>query len=324
MKSLVDHFRDLYRTVTVAFHDGWAFLFPAVYARYLFRKNVHKQLDLKSPKDYNEKVQWLKIYSDTSEWTRLADKYKVRDYIRACGLDDILVELYGAWNRAEDINFDELPHKFVLKTNNSCGRVILVKNKSDLNIPETRKKLNKWVTERHGLMSFEPHYWNIERKIIAEELLEDHSSPINSTSLIDYKFWCIHGEPVVIMVLYDRPNLSVGQGDAKIESHLQAAVYNLEWEHHPEVLAGHLSQTVHPDIPRPKSLEKMLAICRILSKPLIQVRVDLYEVNGRVYFGELTFTPGGNMSYFTPEFFRGMGDKLDLSKAKPRTSRFIV
>lgn len=324
MKSPVAHIRGLYRTLTEAFHDSWAFLFPAVYARYLFRKNVHKKLDLKSPKDYNEKVQWLKIYSDTTEWTRLADKYKVRDYIKGCGLEDILVSLYGVWDRAGEIDFGKLPDKFVLKTNNSCGKVILVHDKSELNAGETRRMLDSWVTQRHGLMSFEPHYWNIERKIIAEELLEDHNTSLHSSSLIDYKFWCIHGEPVVIMVLYDRPNLSIGEPEAKIKTHLQAAVFDLEWNHRSELLAGHLSQTVHPDIPRPKCLEKMIEICRVLSRPFIQVRVDLYEVNGRVYFGELTFTPGGNLSYFTPEFFREMGDRLDLSKASPRTTRFIV
>lgn len=324
MKSLIKHFRGLYRILTEAFHDGWAFLFPSVYARYLFKKNLNKKLDLKSPKDYNEKVQWLKIYSDTTEWTRLADKYKVRDYIIECGLEDILVKLYGAWDRAGEINFSSLPDKFVLKTNNSCGKVILVHDKSELNLKEIRNMLDSWVTERHGLMSFEPHYWNIERKIIAEELLEDYCASLQSSSLIDYKFWCIHGEPVVIMVLYDRPILSVGQTEKKMESRLQAAVFNLDWEHRPGVIAGPLSHTVHPDIPRPKCLDKMIAVCRILSQPFIQVRVDLYEVNESVYFGEMTFTPGGNLSYFTPEFFREMGDKMDLSKARPRPTRFIV
>ena len=96
-------------------HEAWAVLFPASYAKYAYKKASGRKLNLKDPKDYNEKVQWLKVYSDTSMWTELADKFKVREYIKNCGLEEILVDQYGAWDRAEDIDFDKLPDKFILK-----------------------------------------------------------------------------------------------------------------------------------------------------------------------------------------------------------------
>ncbi|MDZ7634163.1 MAG: ATP-grasp fold amidoligase family protein [Bacteroidales bacterium] len=187
------------------------------------------------------------------------------------------------------------------------GQSFLVDDKSELNIKETRRLLNKWVRERHGLMSFEPHYWNIEGRIIAEELLENNSFVGLSASLIDYKFWCIHGEPVIIMVLYDRDSMRVGKKVGKEKPQLHAIVYDLNWNPRHELLAGHLAQNEPMDIPRPKNFDEMVAMCKTLSKPFAQVRVDLYEVNDKVYFGELTFTPGGNFGYFTPEFFLKMG-----------------
>lgn len=324
MSSLTKFLRGLYSPFTEVVHDGWAYLFPGNYAKYIYKKNLHKKLNLKDPKDFNEKLQWLKIYADTSKWTEMADKYKVRNYVIQCGLGGILVKLYGVWKKAEEIDFSLLPEKFVLKTNNSCGTVILVDDVRDLNIEETRVLLNKWVRERHGLKSFEPHYWNIERRIIAEEFLENNSEVGLSSSLIDYKFWCIHGEPVIIMVLYNRNSMRVGNKGGKESSSLQAAVYDLEWNPRPDVQAGPLAHSVHLDIPRPRHLDEMITICKTLSSPFPQVRVDLYEVNDKVYFGELTFTPGGNLRYFTPEFFLQMGEMLNLSAAERRRKRFIV
>jgi hypothetical protein len=305
-------------------HEGWAVLAPKSYVKHYFKKATNKKLNLKDPKDYNEKIQWLKIYSDISQWSDLADKYKVREYIEQCGLSDILVTLYGVWEKAEEIDFGLLPDRFVLKANNSCGRVILVKDKNQLDIDETRELLNKWVKEKKGLISFEPHYWNIDRRIIAEELLQDNSTKGLSSSLIDYKFWCIHGEPIIIMILYDRDNMTIGSEGENSSSHVRASVYDLEWNLQPEIIAGPLANDMPLIIPKPKCFDEMITICRILSKPFPQVRVDLYEVNNRVYFGELTFTPGGGMDYFSSEYFMKMGQKMDLSTVKRRSKWFII
>ncbi len=326
--NLVGQFKTLlgsyYNPLTRIIHQSWAIILPRSYVKYLYKKITDKELDLSNPKDYREKVQWLKVFSDISQWTDLADKYKVRNYLEQNGLGNILVQLYGVWKRAEEIDFNFLPEKFVLKTNNFFGRVILVKDKNQLNIDETRSLLNKWVKERHGLMSFEPHYWNIERRIIAEELLEDHSINAFSNSLIDYKFFCIYGEPQIILALYDRNNLTIGLKESNRSSKKRGNVYDLDWNLRPEIIGGSYKNDIPINLPRPKCFDEMIRICKILSKPFPQVRVDLYEVNNKVYFSELTFTPGGNLKTFTDEYFITLGEKLDLSKVPRRTKRFIV
>ncbi len=308
----------LYTPLSRIIHEIWALLMPESYAKYWYKKATGKKLDLENPKDFNEKIQWLKIYSDTSQWTDLADKYKVRNYVEQCGLGHILVSLYGVWEKADGIDFHELPDKFVLKTNNSCGRIIIVKDLSKLDVSETRRLLNRWVKERYGLVSFQPHYWKIDRRIIAEELLEDETVSTFSSSIIDYKFWCIHGEPDIIMVLYDR-KFEMSDSEEDTDSHLmRACVYDLNWNLRTDIINGPLAADSPLVLPKPKCFDEMLEICRRLSKPFPQVRVDLYEINSKVYFGELTFTPGGNMDYFTPEYFMKMGEKLDLTCVKRR------
>lgn len=148
-------------------------------------------------------MNWLKFRSDTSLWTELADKYKVREYIKNNGLEEILVKLYGKWDRVEDIDFEQLPNSFVLKSNNGCGTVLLVEDKTKLDLQATRKLLKKWLKQKYGYTTAEPHYTTIKPCIIAEEYLK-WDNPSISSSLIDYKFHCIHGSPLYIQVMSDR------------------------------------------------------------------------------------------------------------------------
>ena len=322
MKNKKELFNLFYAPVTRIIHRIWLMFFPKHYAKYLYFKVTHKKLNLDNPKDYNEKIEWLKLYSDTSEWTRCADKYKVRDYIKEKGLEHILVKLYGVWDKAEDIDFSKLPDKFVFKTNHAFGTVLLVKNKNNLDQEKTRKQLKMWLSKRYGLLSFEPHYYKIERKIIAEEYLEDNSNSKLSTSLIDYKFFCINGEPDAILVLADRPNLTDGINNNNSSS-LKVRIYDSGWNVRDDINSGTLGD-INGKIPKPKCFDEMLDICRVLSKPFPTVRVDLYEVNGKVYFGELTFTPGGHRNRFTQEYYKLMGEKIDISGVKRRKNRFVI
>ena len=315
-----------YKPFTRVVHEKWAYYFPKWYVKYLYRKIMGKKLNLENPRDLNEKIQWLKIYSDISQWTEYADKFKVREYVEQCGFSYILTQLYGVWSRAEDIDFNTLPEKFVLKTNQSFGRLVIVKDKDNLDEDKIRRQFKKWIKQKYGLMTFEPHYWNIDRKIIAEELLEDNENSAMSSSLVDYKFWCFHGEPYLVMVLYDRKNKTIGNSKQQYtKSGLQACIYDLNWNLRPEIIAGSHANDRPLIISKPKCFDEMIMICQKLSKPFPQVRVDLYEVHGKVYFGELTFTSlGGYMDYFSEEYLMKMGEKIDLSKAKRRTKRYIV
>jgi len=318
-------YRFIYNPLTRVIHEMWAYSFPMWYAKYMYKKMLGKQLNLTSPRDLNEKIQWLKIFSDTSTWTELTDKYKVREYIDKCGLNHILPKLYGVWSNAHDINFSSLPEKFILKTNQSYGRAVIVKNKEKIDQMSIRKQFNIWVKDRYGLLSFEPHCWNIQRRIIAEELLEDRANSEVSSSLIDYKVWCFHGEPYLIMVLYDRNNKTIGGDTNNTNLHTQACIYDLDWNLRPEILSGSHKDDIPLIIPKPKCFDELIEVSKKLAKQFPQVRVDLYVVNDKVYFGELTFTSlGGYMDYFTDEYLLKMGDQIDLSRVQLRTSRFIV
>lgn len=316
----------LIRPLTRTILQCWAVIAPETYSKRVYRKGLNKEIDLKNPRDFNEKIEWLKIYTDTGRWTDLADKYKVRDYVTQCGLGEILVKLYGAWSKAEHIEFDSLPDKFVLKANHGFGKTILVHDKTELDQQNVRAQLNKWLKERYGLISFEPHYWNIQRLIIAEELLFDEYNAAISSSLVDYKITCINGKPEIIVVIAGRENLSVGSNHFETEtSGMLAGVYDVNWQPRRDVInAGFFKKGQVLDIPAPQNLRQMIRICEILSKPFPAVRIDLYEVNNKVYFGEITFTPGGNRNYFTDEYFLELGNKIDLSSVKLRTSRYII
>ena len=263
--------------------------------------------DFKNPQDLNEKILYLKLFSDTSLWTQLADKYKVREYVKSCDLASILIPLYGAWERVEDIPFDELPQKFILKANNGDGKGTNVNvDKAKMNDEDwanLRKRLQGWLDAKYiGALSGEPQYRDIKPMIIAEELLP---CPEGATSLIDYKLWCFNGEPYSFFVCSER------QEDGY---HATVDCYDLEWNRYPENMMASPHMTVATKaIPRPACLDEMIEAARKLSKPFPEVRVDLYAVNDKLFLGELTFTSlGGMMDYYTPEYLHVMGAKVKL------------
>lgn len=276
-----------------------------VQLRYLLR--FGRLPDLRHPKDLNEKILYLKLFTDTSRWTMLADKYQVRQYVADCGLSDTLVPLYGAWERVEDIPFADLPDRFMLKANNGDGkgtnRKIVRQDMTAADWQRLREELNRWLSLKHiGALAGEPQYRGIRPMILAEQLLpaDDRQS-----SLVDYKLWCFGGEPYSFLVCSNRKE---NGHDAFL------GCYDLEWNHHPEhmVASGRYPQEPKP-LPRPQCLEEMIRVARVLSKGFPEVRVDLYEAQGRVWFGEMTFTSlGGMMNYYTPAYLREMGERVEL------------
>ncbi len=272
---------------------------PETVAAYRYRRVVGQALNLDAPKDFNAKIQWLKFRSDTSRWVELADKVKVRDYVRACGYASTLNELFAVYSRVPDIDFSVLPSSFVLKPNNASAAVILVKDKAALDIAETRKRLERWLRVPFGVITAEPYYRQMPPRILAERYLEQDGGP--STSLIDYKFHCFRGEPAFCLVLCNRV----------IGGHVSKIAYDLHWNRHDEYLVE--DERTDIDIPRPQSFGKMLQVARDLSRPFPFVRVDFYEVEGRPIFGELTFTPAaGFITYYTRDFLNTLGDMLRL------------
>ena len=267
--------------------------------------------NLKHPQDLNEKILHLKLYSDTSSWTRLADKYKVRKYVEKCGLGDMLIPIYGAWSRVEDIPFDELPEAFILKANNGDGKGTNVKvSKNRMNETDwqrLKRRLQRWLDDRYiGSLSAEPQYKDIKPLILAEQLLTNNNG---ETSLTDYKLWCFNGKPFSFLTCSNRMDNGY---------QVELGCYDLQWNFQPEKLVPTKHATVaRRQIPPPQCLQQMIDAAHKLSKPFPQVRVDMYEVDGKVYFGELTFTSlGGMMNYYTPDYLLEMGKHVTFPKHK--------
>ena len=257
-----------------------------------------------SPKDINEKINWLKVYGDTRMWGDLADKYLVRKYVEIKGLGHILVKLYGKYDNTKDINFDELPESFVLKTNHGSGDCVVVKDKTKIDIKEIKEALDKAISTEYGLYSGERHYLSIKPCIIAEELLDNNELGF-TTSLVDYKIWCFGGKPYSIWACYSR---------TKHETFVN--VYDLDWNCHPEysVFNSHYKDG-EGKVPKPKCLQEMINAASILSADFPELRVDFYEVKGKLYFGELTFTSnGGYMDFYTKDYLKELGTQIDLVK----------
>ncbi len=270
--------------------------------RYFVR--FKKRLNLKSPKTLNEKILYLSLRTDTSEWTRLADKYRVREYIKECGLDEILVPLYGYWHSADEIDFEALPQSFVLKTVQGSGDIILVKDKTKIDKKAVCRKMQRAVTTNYGELEGGKHYMRIEPAIIAEGMLvNDAVSQRYSSSLIDYKIWCFNGRAHYIMTCTNRE-----------AQHFDMLTYDRTWRAHPKYSICNDSCRCGTMLPLPENYEKMIVIAEKLAKPFPVVRVDVYNVGGKIYFGEMTFTSlGGLMDYYTEEFQQLAGDLIDLN-----------
>lgn len=267
-----------------------------------------RRQNLDNPSDLIEKINWLQLNADTSLWTKCADKYRMREYVEQCGLSGYLPKLYGNWEKPEDIDFDALPKEFVLKANNGCGTVKIVRDKSELDIPTTIKMLRNWLKEPYGYSGGQTHYLRIKPCIIAEELLhqDENEKSFSPTSLVDYKMWCINGEPESVWVAYNRHNVFM----------VNMALYDKDWDPIPQYLRNTAQETYCPDvdIPKPKCFEEMKEMAKKLAKPFPQLRLDFYVINDKPYIGEMTFTSG--YGFYTDEYYSYLGKKMDISKYK--------
>ena len=253
---------------------------PKWQANRLYKQQFHRDINWTNPTEFNEKLRWIQFNTDTSKWSLLADKYRVREYLAKLGYGDMLVNLYGVWENADDIDFDKLPNSFVLKTNHGSGSVYVVEDKRKADLDNLRQKLKKDLKEQFGIDTAEPHYLKIHPVIMAEELL--HQDGEISTSLIDYKFYCVQGKPLLCAVMYNR----------SVEFHrYDVRLYSNQWEDRSELL----SSKAHKgsiEIPRPRNFDLMKRFCHNACSEFSFVRMDFYECNGKLYFGEFTFTPG--------------------------------
>lgn len=273
------------------------FLNDSIYLKILFHSQMNKGLNLDTPESFNEKLQWLKLHDRNPLYTSYVDKYEVREFIKKTIGKEYLVPLLGVYDEVEDVDFSILPDQFVLKPTHTSGNVIICRDKTKLDLIETKKTLIKWLKREYFWYQREWPYKNIKPRIICEELL------VNETQedLIDYKILCFNGEPKCLFLCTDRRSLSG----------LKVDFYDLNWNplpferHYPK--SGKL-------IEKPECLEELLELSKTLSRGIPFVRVDFYIVNKQIKFGELTFYPGSGLEEFSPESFDYLlGSWIDLN-----------
>ncbi len=249
----------------------------------MYYEKFGERMNWQNPVSYNEKINCEKLKVKDNRRTQLADKYLVREWIKDQIGEKYLTKLYGVWEDANDINFDRLPNQFVFKLNNGSGRNIIVKDKEKIDKVQVCQQLNEWKVHNFAFESYELHYKDIIPKIVCEEYLEGVAE-----NVYDYNIYCFHGEPEYIWCIREshRPGC-------------RASFYNKEWEMQP-FSYGYPKDPVLA--PRPEKLEEMLELSKILCKEFQHVRVDWYNLpDGRVVFGEMTFSTWGGLMHFEPK-----------------------
>lgn len=262
--------------------------------------------DFKNPRTYNEKLNWLKLNDRNPEYTKMVDKYEVKKYVSNIIGEEYIIPTIGIWDNFDDINFDLLPNQFVLKCTHDSEGIVIVKDKSNFNKEEAREKINKALKCNFYYIGREWPYKNIKPRIIAEKYMEDKECG----ELRDYKFFCFNGQPKAMFIASDR-----GIGETKFD------YYDLNFKHLD--IIQHYPNSKQK-IEKPKNFDKMIELSRVLSKNLIHVRVDFYEVNGQVYFGELTFYHFSGFQPFIPEkcdYKFGEWIDLEIKKEKREKSK---
>ena len=268
---------------------------PEMELKLMFWLKQGYKLNLKNPKTYNEKLQWIKLY-DKNEWMpKCCDKYAVREYINLMGCGELLNKLLWHGKKASDIPWDVLPQQFVIKVTHGSTFNIIVQNKNVIDRVEISKKLDKWLKAKFIPCYGEWFYGKAEPRIIIEEFLNDG----RNDGLLDYKVYCFNGTAKLIAVYSGR------------YTELKTNIYSTEWIMYPDVYFK--GRHIDEKIPCPKVLPEMLMYAEKLSSSFTHARVDFYIVNDRIYFGELTFTTGAGFDHITPRVFdEEMGSWLDL------------
>lgn len=275
------------------------FLNDEFYLKVLYQLRMNRKLNLSNPRTFNEKLQWLKLNYKPPILTIMADKYEAKVYVQSIIGDKYIIPTIGIWDKFEDINFKELPNSFVLKTTHDQGGVVICKDLSTFDINKANVKLNKHLKSNLFDISREWPYKNIHPRIIAEKFMEDRKSG----GLKDYKFFCFNGEPKLLYVASGRQDKQNGLTFDYFDMDFNKLDITQAYEHSKNPIA------------KPEMFDEMVYISKKLSEGLPHVRVDLYEISGKIYFGELTFFHHGGFVPFKPEYWDDkLGSYLTLPK----------
>lgn len=269
-----------------------------IYLKIKYKHKLGKKLNLKNPQTYNEKLQWLKLYDRKPMYTKMVDKYEAREYIAEKIGKEYLIPLIGVYDNFNDIDFESLPNQFVIKATHDSGSVIICKDKAKFNIGKAKEKIEKCLKYNFYYPGREWPYKNIKPRIVIEKYMEDESG----FELKDYKFFCFNGKVKCLKIDFDR-----------FTEH-KANYYNRKFE------LLKFGETICPPdfnkkLEKPKKFDKMIELAEKLSKDITFLRVDFYEIDNKIYFGELTFFPASGFGSFEPkEYDNILGDWLKLDE----------
>ncbi len=266
------------------------------YIKSMYKKKMHENLNLSNPVTFNEKLQWLKLYNRKPEYTKMVDKYDVKKYVSNIIGEEYVIPTLGIWDKFSDIDFNKLPEKFVLKCTHDSGGLLICKDKSKLNLKKEKLRFDLIMKRNYYYRCREWPYKNVEPRIIAEPYLEDKEYG----ELRDYKFFVFSRKVKSMFIASNRQ----GKGDTYFD-------FFDENFNHLDVQNGHPNA---PEIPqRPKQFEKMIELAKKIAKDEPQIRIDFYEVDGKIYFGEITFFHWSGMVAFEPsKWDRIFGDYIEL------------
>lgn len=274
-----------------------------VFLEAAFRARFGRKLNLNNPETFNEKLQWLKLYNRKPEYTKMVDKYLVRDYVKEKIGEEYLIPLLGVWDDPEKIDFDELPMQFVLKCNHNSGLgMCICKDKNSLDINKVKEELKKGINQNYYLTSREWPYKDVPRRLIAEKYMVDESG----YELKDYKFYCFDGKVKLVMINSDR-----------MSSEKTKANYFDENYQPLDFVWGYENAEIPPQ--KPEKFEEMKYLAEKLSEGITHVRIDFYQTPSGIYFGEITFFDGSGFDAIEPiewDYKIGSWLKLPMEKVK--------
>ena len=268
-----------------------------LYLKLMFKERIGAKLNLKDPKTFNEKLQWLKLYDHNISYVNMVDKCEAKKYVADMIGNEYIIPTLGIYNNFDEINFDDLPAQFVIKTTHDSGGYYICDDKSKLNIETVKEKINSSLKNNYYLHGREWPYKMVKPRIIIEKYMD-----FSGDGLKDYKFMCFNGQVKCTFVCTERFS----------KEGLHVTFFDLNWNKMPFERYYPASDK---KIEKPQCYEKMITLAEKLSKDIPFVRVDFYEVNGKCYFGELTFYPGNGFEYFKPkEWDEKLGNWLILPK----------
>ncbi len=277
MKKIIKYIKYPSSIIVYLMNKGYfKWLNDKTYLKIKYRIIMNTKLNLENPQTFNEKLQWLKLYDRNPEYIKMVDKYEAKKYVANIIGEKYIIPTLGVWDKFEDIEFEKLPKQFVLKPTHTSGNVFICKDKEKINYKQLKKMINKWLKRNYYLIHREWPYKNVKPRIIAEKYMQNK----NDEELKDYKFYCFNGKVDYVMVCTERET-----------GHPKFYFYNRIWNFMKNMTNDGIKSKDKSMINKPENIEKMFEIAEILSKGKRFVRLDLYNVDGRIYFGEFTFFP---------------------------------